>query len=264
MKYNDEHHEEGITGETSLGAESTEIIEYLIKTRLKRRTRGALIRNSFVRSIDGQVLPPLSKFSSTRGGAEVALKLEIALLWLSAAKPYDTDLEASDWARMLDLPDPGHKGAARVRRALITLENNTFIKKEHVPKQRANRIILLKENGSGDLYTPPKANRKSDQYFAVPNSLWEKGHIQKMSASALTMLLIMLEEQRRKENGKQWWTQREFQKRFHISKDTRAKGTKELEKRGLLVTRFEYLRTQDANPLAPRKTRKVYRIGEKL
>lgn len=246
------------SSENELSEDSKQIIEYLIKRRLKRRTRGALVRNSFVCSKDGETAPPLSKFSSTQGGAEVALKLYIAILWISAAKPYATNIEAADWARILDLPDPDRKGAARVRHGLTTLENHMLIHKEHIPGQRAVRITPFREDGSGAPYTPPKANKKTDRYFAIPKELWANGHIQKMSAAALTMLLIVLEEQRREKNKKQWWTQKEFNKRFHISKDTRAKGTKELEVRGLITTQFKYLRMNKNEPLTPRKTRKLY------
>ncbi|WP_445340442.1 hypothetical protein [Bifidobacterium sp. ESL0825] len=269
MKFDDEHLKEvakkGVTGRVAgagqqTDADSIKIIDYLIGTRLKRRRRGALIRNSFVRSSDGTTVPPLSEFSTIRGGSGVALKLYLAIIWLSAAKPYATNFEAADWARMIGLAQPDTRGAASVRRAIGTLARHDLITKEHIKRQRANRITLLREDGSGSPYTPPKANKRDDRYFAVPKELWAQGHIQKMDTAGLTMLLILLEEQHGTEPRKQWWTQNQFKKRFHISKDTRTKGTKELEERGLLTARFEYLRTRDDEPLTPRKTRKTYTL----
>jgi hypothetical protein len=246
---------------SGLSETSKKTIDYLIDKRLNRRTKGVLVRNSFVRSKDGKTAPPLSLFAGTQGGAEVALKLYLAILWISAAKPYATNFEAADWALILDLPDPDRKGAARVRRALTKLKKQKLIVKEHIPKQRANQITPLKEDGSGDPYAPPKANKEDDHYFAIPNELWRKGHIQRMSTAALTMLLIVLEEQRREKYKKQWWTQKKFDDHFHISKDTRAKGTKELVDRGLIKTEFRYLRMDTDKPLTPRKTRKTYTVS---
>lgn len=242
-------------------AGSIKIIDYLINDRLRRRRRGPLIRNAFVRSSDETTVPPLSKFSTTRGGTGVALKLYIAIIWLSAAKPYFTDIEAADWARMIGLTYPDTRGAASVRRAITTLARRNLIIKERVEGQRANRLTLLKEDGSGSSYTPPKTNKPEDQYFAVPKELWAQGHIQKMDTAELTMLLILLEEQHGTKPRKQWWTQNQFNKRFHISKDTRTKGTNELKEHGLITTKFEYLRTKDDKPLTPRKTRKVYTLA---
>lgn len=66
-----------------------------------------------------------------------------------------------------------------------------------------------------------------------PMMLWKRGHVQRMSGAALTMLLIILEESRGKDLPR-WWTGERFDAQFGISKDVRAKGTKELVARDLI------------------------------
>jgi hypothetical protein len=122
---------------SGLSETSKKTIDYLIDKRLNRRTKGVLVRNSFVRSKDGKTAPPLSLFAGTQGGAEVALKLYLAILWISAAKPYATNFEAADWALILDLPDPDRKGAARVRRALTKAQEAEVNRQRTYPKAKS-------------------------------------------------------------------------------------------------------------------------------
>lgn len=233
--------------------------------RVSRRTKGALVRNSFVRAKDPQHPAPLAALAATKGrGAGVPLKFYLALLWLSAKPPYDTQLAASAWARVLDLPDPDNKGARRIRDAQDRLTELNLITSEVVGGS-PNKILLLKEDGSGHPYSVPyetirknQGSARSDGYFKVPTELWTSGQIQNMNSAALVMLLIVLEEARGK-NAPQWWSMQTFEDRFSISKDVRARGTRELKERGLLVVEsMPVSRTPGASILEDKRVRNTY------
>ena len=235
--------------------------------RVSRRGKGALVRNEFVRSNDG-VVPRLAELAKTRGrGAEVPLKLYLGLMWLSSKAPYNSDFPANSCARVLDLPDPERNGARRIQNAAARLASDDL--KLITLKPRAGRtseIVLLREDGSGEPYSIPKgrfdpAKQRQDTYFNVPPMLWSSGHMQNMSAAALVMLLIVLEESRGAA-GPQWWSVDTFRKRFHINKDVRAKGTKELSQRQLVTVGREKVGDWPGHQgvLNPRKVRNTYQL----
>lgn len=241
-----------------------------IAGRVSRRTAGALVRNSFVRSHDPEDSPPapLAALASTRGrGAGVPMKLYLGLLWLSAIPPYDTTVPASRWAAALDLQDPDTKGERRIREAMNRLVSMKLV--EIQPRQGdSNRVVLLQEDGSGKEYQAPhqsyreKADRDEHRYFKFPPALWTSGHMQNMSSAALAMLLIVLEESR-STNDPQWWSTNTFNKRFHLSKDVRARGTRELVDRKLvLVKRIPVGNFPGAKTtLTTRKMRNTYTLA---
>ncbi|MFT3888402.1 MAG: hypothetical protein QM713_09620 [Arachnia sp.] len=241
---------------------STELSEparLMAEAFAKRSRRVSIpVRNSFVRA-SGSTKTPLAHMAATRGhGGETKLKLYFALLWLSVSPPYDTTLPAANWATLLDLDDPTTKGARCVRKALSELESLGLVSRQLVPGAAA-RVQLLREDGSGDRYTPPSASHRRgakkitetdrDRYFKIPTLLWTSGHLQRMSSAALTMLLVILEESRGRE-APQWWTQEDFNTRFGVSKDVRAKGTRELVARRLIEV--------DRQPVAATPTQNVF------
>jgi hypothetical protein len=238
-----------------------------IAGRVSRRSKGALVRNSFVRRSGENAPPPLTTMSQTKGrGAGVPIKLYLGLLWLSAKNPFDSDLEAKRWAQVLDLPEPEGKGARRVRDGLDRLSELKLIRLERSPGA-ASKVFLLREDGSGTPYKLPHSDSRGrkvppeDMYFKIPPALWTSGQIQNMSSAALIMLLIVLEESRGKTEP-QWWSTKMFEDRFDISKDVRARGTAELEARSLLrVRRAQLTRWPgSSNPLEPMRTRKSYAV----
>lgn len=228
------------------------------------------IRNTFVRS-EGEGLPPLAVLASRggRGGAGLAIKLYIALVWRCSSGDFATQLPARLWARLLDLPSPDSLGSRRVKDALNTLSELRLIRLETV-RGTASRVTLLREDGSGKAYSVPsdayrqastKEEKSQHQYFKVPQALWTSGHLQALSTSALVMLLILLEEIRSPDT-EQWWSVSEFDRRFRISKDVRAKGTRELVARGLLlVTRMSLPASPSAaNLFSPESVRNKYAL----
>lgn len=253
--------------ETDLSQESHDAVSELAG-RVSRRGKGALVRNEFVRSPSDGVVPRLAELAKTRGrGAEVPLKLYLGLMWLSSKPPYDSQLAANAWARVLDLPNPDGTGARRIQNAAARLASDDLklIQLEPRPGQ-TSKIVLLREDGSGEPYSLPKGRydrgkQRQDTYFNVPPMLWTSGHMQNLSAAALVMLLIVLEESRGK-TGPQWWSVDTFHKRFHINKDVRAKGTKELTERQLLIVGRQKVGDWPGHTglLNPRKVRNTYQL----
>lgn len=238
-----------------------------IAGRASRRAVGALVRNTFVRSVDPAKPPPLAVLASTRGrGAGVPLKLLLGLLWLSTKHPYDTDLPAAKWAAALDLSEPETNGARRIKQAFARLEGLKLVEVERRPGS-TNRVIPLREDGSGEPYVVPHAAHRSGRepelhrYFKVPTALWTSGHMQNMSSAALAMLLVVLEESRGKASA-QWWSVDTFDTRFHLSKDVRARGTNELVARQLLkVSSMPVGNFPGADTtLSAKRTRKTYTL----
>ncbi len=202
----------------------------------------ALVRNSFVRGEEGQE-SPLARLASRggRGGTAVAIKLYLVLLWRCAKDPFETAVPARTWASLLDLPEPARLGARRVKDAMRILTELRLINVE-LRRGAPSNVTLLREDGSGRPYSLPYDSyrlarndaKAPHAYFKVPVTLWTSGHMQGMSAAATVMLLILLEETR-SSGGEQWWSISTFASRFAVSKDVRARGTKELVARGLLV-----------------------------
>lgn len=207
------------------------------------------IRNSFVRGT-AERKPPLAALASRggRGGAAVALKLYLALVWRSSKAPFTAQIPARTWASLLDLPDPAVRGARRVKDAYKNLEELQLIRTE-ADRGLPTTVELRLEDGSGGEYSIPsdayrRAGAKKAQtphlYFKVPQALWTSGHLQAMSSAALVMALILLEETHTP-GAEQWWSVSVFKDRFHVSKDVRASGTRELVSRGLLTVKQENL-----------------------
>lgn len=251
---------------TKLSEEGRDMVD-AISSRARRRY--IPIRNSFVRASSSDAVPPLALLAKTKGrGGDVKLKLYLGLVWLSASSPYDTDIPASAWAALLDLDDPAVRGARRVRKAMSELEQLGLVMRELIPGSTYT-VVLLREDGSRRAYSLPstlhrsrrRTRAKDDLYFKIPVLLWETGHIQRMSNAALTMLLIIIEESRGK-NDPQWWTASTFTERFKVSKDVRARGTKELVSRELIeVDRQAVASAPSLNPqLSIRRSRNTYRV----
>jgi hypothetical protein len=199
------------------------------------------VRRAFVRNEDPTVKPPLAKLVSSGGrGGAVPLKLYLALIWRCSAERFQTDILARKWALLLGLDQPNTLGARRITKALAVLEGERLV---HLERRRGESTIvtLLHESGSGSPYTlPSTAHERADEsdkpahrYFKVPLALWTQGHVQSMSAAALAMLLVLIEE-RNLDGRPTWWSTERFPRLFALSPTIRSKGTAELEDRGLI------------------------------
>ena len=227
------------------------------------------VRKSFVRSDRESSTAPMGVLLKTGGrGGGVSIKLMLALLWRCSSTPHSTQVSARQWASLLGLADPARLGARRVADALGALEGRGLIT---VTRRRGepSLVQLREESGSGDEYRIPSTaytkavaeDKQRHLYFKVPTPLWTNGHIQAMSTPALAMLLIILAEQGG-DAKEVWWSTEVFPARYSISPATRAKGTRELVERGLLVLTKRLVSDSTAarSSFASERVRNVYRL----
>lgn len=247
--------------------ESRDLAESLAK-RSKRAT-SAPMRVSFVRDAERQGRAPMARLIARGGrGGGVPVKLFLALVWASVADPYDTAVSGRMWASLLDLPNPGTSGARRISEALRALQAERLI--HTVPEPGSPpRVYLHDEGGHFIDYVLPAtawARAKTEDkprhaYFKVPVTLWTEGHIQPMSASALSMLLVCLSNPGAVEGKPVWWSTRIFPELYGISPATRARGTRELVERGLLqVTKTLVTDSPQHLTFSRQKVRNIYRL----
>lgn len=227
------------------------------------------LRKSFVRSDEAGREPPLARLVA-RGGRDgsVAVKLYLGLIWRCSAPPFTTDAGARTWAALLDLDDPNHRGARRVTEALNVLKEFNLVALTR-RRGESSTITLLEESGRGREYELPgnafvQADRDAKPehiYFKVPTKLWTSGHLQGMSAAALAMLLITLAEATTPDQ-EVWWSTEVFPPRYALSPTMRARGTKELVRRRLLLVTKQQVLTSPGrtNPFARERVRNIYRL----
>ena len=225
--------------------------------RSAARRRGVPIRSAFARDSSEDKSAPMARLIAIGGrGGEVLLKLYIALIWRSSKAPFTTTASARKLAELLALPDPTLNGARRVQEALKTLAEHRLIKIEH-RRGEPSVVTLLREDGSGGAYTPPRGG-KDDHYFKIPVEMWTTGQLQRLSAPALAMLMAVLSEQR-EPGASVWWSTTLFPARFGISPATRARGTRELQSLGLLVVTRKAFGRQGS--LAAERVRNLYAVA---
>lgn len=204
----------------------------------------------------------------------MALKLYLALIWKSAAAPYDTTIPARRWAELLALDDPKTKGARRIAKALALLETLQLISVSRHPGE-VSVVTLLDESGDrNDYLAPPDANVKTqlerDRYFKVSPRLWtnEQAYMQRMSPAALAMLLLLLQSGAGQKDDEKsnfgrpvWWSMTRYQKLYAISPAMRSRGTKELRHLGLLeVHKQSVTTTGRKESFTSERVRNVYRL----
>ncbi len=180
---------------------------------------------------------PLARMINTGGrGADVALKLYLALIWRSSAEPFTTTLPARKWAELLALPEPNTNGTRRVADAIKALrDNHQLIAVDNRPGE-PSEITLLHESGSGQPYTRPRGRTALELYLNVPAAMWTTGQIQRLTAPGVAMLLAVLSEQP-KPGDPVWWSTTRWDERINLTSATRARGTRELKDAGLLTVK---------------------------
>lgn len=214
-----------------------------LRARAPRRTDIPL-RATFVRQDDPDAVPPLAALVRTGGrGAAVPLKLYLGIVWLASAPPFDVPpLSSRVWAELLDLEDPSGRGKRRIAAGLTKLEEHRLIAVERRRGEPSSARLLL-EDGSDRPYSAiPStdyvlgAKKRRQRYIKLNTRLWTRGHIQSMSAKALAMLLVILEEQYGQDQAV-WFSEKRFADRFNLSRDARSEGARELFQRELIVIR---------------------------
>lgn len=222
------------------------------------RRRSVPVRAAFARDLKETKAAPMGKLIAIGGrGGEVLVKLYLALIWRSSAKPFATKLSARKWAELLALPDPTKNGARRVTDALKTLTDHRLVAVE----QRRGEppiVTLLREDGSGQVYSVPRG-AGGDYYFQIPAQLWTTGQLQKLSAPGLAMLMAVLADQE-SPGAPVWWSTTRFPGRYGLSPATRARGTRELQEAGLLVVERKLMPPTPGRSFAVDRVRNIYRV----
>jgi hypothetical protein len=205
-----------------------EDIEDLL-TRSKRRELP--IRWSFVqRGSRRRPEPgPLAKFVGHHD--ERGLDLYLLVHAVASAAPWNVDLPAGVWARMLGLL--GDDGPSAVSKTWRRLEDQRLITRERV-RRRAS-ITLLREDGTGDPYTHPGSKSGRTPYLKLPYAYWEDGWYQKLRLPGKVMLLIALSLEDDfilpEDKAKPW---------YGISPDFAGDGLRALKKLEVLATKIDY------------------------
>ncbi len=218
------------------------------------RRRGTRVRSAFARDRAGKRSAPMSKLVAVGGrGGEVALKVILALLWMRPGTP--TAISPLKLAELIGLADPDKKGARRVGDALRTLAEHGLITAER-RRGGAPTVSLLREDGRGGRYFAPRGDDE-DYYFHIPTEMWTTGKLQQLSSAGLAMLLAIMSEQK-SAGAPQWWSTTSFPARIGISPATRARGTRELQRAGLL--QVDRRRTSRSGTLEPPQIRNIYHL----
>lgn len=152
---------------------------------------------------------------------------------------------ARDWAELIGLPDAAGSGARNVRNAKKDLQDRKFFKGDTGP----HRITLLREDGSGEPYTPPTGLDK-DSFFRVPETFWTEGLVHSLSGAGIAILLVFLSAGGNEPGKPMGFHENVVRNTFGLSKNIRAKGIKDLLDQGVLLQEWKALdRTYGNSPI---------------
>ncbi len=158
---------------------------------LQRSGRDALpLRRTFVQQGDAKKCGgPLSRF----GKRHVALDVYLLAHLLASQPPWDVELPAKVWARLLGLAE-NDSSTTLITRQWNWLEVQKLVRTER--DGRARRVFILDESGDGRGYRHPGVASESaaaeGHYFQVSDAYWRAGWHQRLSMSAKIVLLIAL------------------------------------------------------------------------
>jgi hypothetical protein len=203
--------------------------------------------------------------------------------WPDRGNEPDTGIDLvaknADGGYTLELPDPDKKGRERIGRALKWLEHADLVRRER-RQGRESEVILREDSGRGADYTPPgrtyleirAANRASPElkyhrYLTPPAEFWLKRTIVELDATAIAALLILLSEHNFRGRGSltaasedpQWWSVSQWERRFHLSKETRYRGFDKLAE-ARIVEKSPYPVDPRNVGADPRRVRKRYAL----
>lgn len=202
----------------------------------------------FVISPLGEGPPPLARMIQGGRGGEVRLKLYLCITMMATREPYDLKAPRTPaaWSRLLGLPSG--TGPRRITSNLKWLADSGLI--TLTPRWGGPpAIALMNPSEPGTPYSSRPINQ--GRYVGVPIDLWKNGWIIDLSATALALLLVLLEHQGGYKESRYVTTER--RSRYGLSHGTWTKARSELERHRLLrVTRvpqgsdFDYQRLRNA------------------
>jgi hypothetical protein len=226
---------------------SARALEYAGDVARRVNSRNAPVRNGFIERLGSpDATPPLATMLRGGQGGEVRLKLYLSLLWFSVRWPHETEYPARGWAGLLDLPEPDTNGARRISAGIEWLENHKFVRVDKRQGQ-PSKVFLLDERGAGVDYVLPwtafdakKADNeptdRDDLWVLLPVGFWTKGWVGTLSAPAVAMLLVMMDEAAGSmSNERLWHSPSQAKSRFGLSPDVRSAGLRELTAAGILT-----------------------------
>lgn len=200
-----------------------------ITALLERSKRSAVpIRRSFVqRRTKGGGRGPLAAFVTAR--RRRALDLYLLVHAVASAEPWDVELSAVVWARLLGLSSKS--AGSVVTRQWAWLESQKLVRVENYGRKR--RVFLLREDGSGEPYTHPGISYfgkpPEGDYFALPHAYWRTGMQEWADLPTKAVLLISASLQDGfllpREQGARW---------YGVSPDTIRTGLRGLQTRSFL------------------------------
>jgi hypothetical protein len=190
-----------------------------------KRTGNVPFPVSFVLAPEGETRTPLAKLIQGGRGGETRLKLYMCLTMMATGHPFDikSPPNSQTWAELLALPPD--TGPRRVSTNLKWLKDNSYITLQP-RKGRPASIQLLDPGLSGALYVRPLL-QGTGRYVGVPVELWKNGWILSLSATALALLLVLLEHQGGHKQARYVVGPR--RDRYGLSPDTWTLARKELE-----------------------------------
>jgi len=202
-----------------------------IEALLDRSNRRELpIRWSFVQRGTRRAPQPGPLAELVHRHDERALDLYLLLHAAASAEPWNVDLPAAVWARMIDAP------TGAISKTWRRLEERGLIARERV-RRRAS-ITLLREDGQGEAYTHPGGTAPRQPYLKLPYPYWRDGWHQRLSLAAKAMLLIALSLEDGfilpEERAPDW---------YGISADFAGDGLRALKKAGLLERERTYIKS---------------------
>jgi hypothetical protein len=220
-----------------------------------QRSIGVPLAESFIRRASpDDPTPPLTRLMRGGQGGEVRLKLYLTMSLLAVRAPYDIPAApARSWAEALDLDDPEHNGARRVSDAIDWLAENKFLIAER-RQGTPGPVRLLSHDGLGNPYIRPTP---AGRYVRLGLGLWHDGWIVRLSGTALTLLIVLLDLQGGRAQP-QWISPDPARRRYDLSPDTWTKGLKELRDLELVTV----TRRIQGDFFDPRRMRNAYWVEE--
>ncbi len=133
---------------------------------------------------------PLSAFVRQRRAVAFDLLLFAHAMWALVDDELNAIVASSEeWARAIGIEDaPGSRSA--ISRAWTWLEEQQLIETGRTAGTRARTVRILREDGSGEAWTP--AYQLREPYFSLSHYYWWGGFSRELSLAAKAMLLIGL------------------------------------------------------------------------